>query len=129
MNPTVDFQIILNHFRSTPTFVRLVNSIRINPDTTLYLLDTSQGNYFLYETDEILDRKAILIEIKRYIGEDPEFIEVINPASTFEEIPASSFYKGGRYRYDFESVRKYINDKDNSATFMVSYLIKCTHIE
>lgn len=121
---TIDYQKLLQRFQTKAKFIDLVNVRYVSPDEQFYTFDTDQGVFHIYEVDFIDSFKAVQNQISKIINYKSEFIRVRQPLQSFEDgqgYKASTTYK---LPEDFIDMAPFLNDKNGSASFYFTFLIK-----
>lgn len=113
-----DFQQLLNQFKGNLVFKKMIGELQLSPDEYIYMLETDQGIYYIFETDYISDFNYIIKQVKERTKRLSNFIEAKQPFSKFEDIPAAKYYTSPKYYpHDFDRFKDYLSSTPESSYF------------
>lgn len=120
-----DFQKILDQYSGNFTFKSVIGKINVSPDEVLYMIETDNGTYYIFETDYLERFDDITDIIKQRTENFSEFIEAKNPPKKFEETTVAKYYTKPEYfPKDFEKFKRYVTFGNGSNKDYLTFLIK-----
>lgn len=127
MNP--QFQRLLDQYQGELSFNKMTGKISISPDEFIYMIETDQGTYYIFETDDISDSEGIksFDYINKQIKSRTEgflsFVEAKYPLE--KDVPSEKYYiPPEAYPFDYEQFKKYVNIGYGSFVGYFTFLIK-----
>jgi hypothetical protein len=121
-----DFTKLIEQFQKTKdhSIEKLLKVMEISPDTTIYVIQTNKGVFYVYEIDFISSFKDVENEVREYIGNHYEFYPVQQPLAFFKEtgpVQASQLYQKPD---DWDMISTYCTDKFTSKPYYFAFLIE-----
>lgn len=113
------FQKILDQYKGNLKFESKTGEIN-DADEFLYMIETNQGTYFIYETDYIGSFDDVVGFLKRRTENFNEFIEAKTPVEKFVDAPAAKFYISPKhFPSDFQKFKKYVAFNGDYFTILI----------
>lgn len=123
MNP--DFQQLLDQYEGQLTFKELKGKLSLSPDEFIYMIETDQGMYFVFETDDLYSFDYIVQQVKKGTQSFSHFIEAKIPPETFKETLLAEGYVLPNYHPSYlEEYKKYVSFGYGSFPGYATFLIK-----
>jgi hypothetical protein len=115
----INFQEILDQYKGDLKFESMTGELNIDHET-LYMIETDQGAYYVFETDYLDSFDDITDLLKRRTEHYTEFIEANTPIERFEDAPAAKYYTSPKhFPQDFEKFKKYIAFNGDYFIFLI----------
>ncbi len=99
----INFQNILDQYKGNLKFESLTGKLNLLPDEFLYMIETNQGTYFVFEADYLDSFDYINKLLKKRTEHYTEFIKAKNPLEEYKEETLKKYVtKGhGSHKYDY----------------------------
>ena len=114
-----NFQQLLDQFEGNIQFKELIGNLNLSPDENIYMIETDQGVYYIFETDYVFNFDALIKQVKERTEHFSHFVKAKLPPEQFEDTPLAMGYPS-----DFEQFKKYVSFGNGSFPSYVTFLIK-----
>ena len=125
-----DFQRLLDQFEGELKFNCLVGKLEVSPDEFIYTIETDQGIYYIFETDDISDSEGmsgfdyIIKQIKDRTESFSSFVEAKHPLEKGTIAEKYGYLSPDDYPSDYEQFKKYLSIGYGSFIGYFTFLIK-----
>ncbi|SRR6266567_3303696 len=123
------FQQLLDQYQGDLKFERLEGTLELSPDEFLYMIETDQGMYYIFETDYILDSEGmggfeyIVMQIKERTEHLSHFVEAKHPLEK-DMLSAMYHIRPKDFPLEYERFKKYLSIGYGSFGGYFTFLIK-----